>query len=61
MRRLSGEFFASRTRLSVYIDRLAKIDTQLYTEVKVEHTELKVEHTELKVEEIFKVISPKHE
>jgi len=47
MRRLSGEFFASRTRLSVYIDGLAKIDTQL--------------HTEVKVEEIFKVISPKHE
>ena len=33
--------------LSVYIDRLAKIDTQL--------------HTEVKVEEIFKVVSPKHE
>jgi hypothetical protein len=54
MRRLSGEFFASRTRLSVHIDRLAKIDTQL-------HTEVKVEHTEVKVEEIFKVIYPKHE
>ena len=54
MRRLSGEFFASWTRLSVYIDPLAKIDTQL-------HTEVKVEHTEVKVEEIFKVISPKHE
>ena len=47
MRRLSGEFLASRTRLSVYIDRLAKIDTQL--------------HTEVKVEEMFKVISPKRE
>jgi hypothetical protein len=47
MRRLSGEFFALRTRPSVYIDRLAKIDTQL--------------HTEVKVEEIFKVIFPKHE
>jgi hypothetical protein len=47
MRRLSGEFFASQTRLSVYIDRIAKIDTQL--------------HTEVKVEEIFKVIYPKHE
>jgi hypothetical protein len=46
MRRLSGEIFASRTRLSLYIDPLAKIDTQL--------------HTEVKVEEIFKVIYPKH-
>ena len=33
---LSGELFASRTRLSAYIDRLAKIDTQLHTEVKEE-------------------------
>ena len=32
------------TRFFVYIDRLAKIDTQL--------------HTEVKVEEIIKVISP---
>ena len=47
MRSLSGELFASWTCLSVYIDHLAKIDTQL--------------HTEVKVEEIFKVISPKHE
>ena len=61
MRRLSGEFFASWTRLSVYIDHLAKIDTQLHTEVKVEHTKIQVEHTKVQVEEIFKVISPKHE
>ena len=47
MRRLSGELSASRTRLSVLIDRLSKIDTQLHTEVKV------------KVEEIFKVNSSK--
>jgi hypothetical protein len=53
MRRLSGEVFASQTRLSVYIDRLAKIDTQLHIEVKVEHTEGKVEE--------IKVISPKCE
>ena len=53
MRCLSGELFASRTWLSEYIDHLAKIDTQL-------HIEVKVEDTEAKVEEIFKVISPKH-
>ena len=45
MRRLSGGLFTSLTRPSV-IDRFAKIDTQLNTEVKVEG--------------IFKVISPKH-
>jgi hypothetical protein len=44
---VSGELFSSRTKMFVYIDRLAKIDTQL--------------HTEEKVEEIFKVISQKHE
>ena len=33
---MTSEFFVSLTRLSVYIDRLAKIDTQLNTEVKVE-------------------------
>ena len=43
MRRLSGELFASRTRSFMDIDCLAKIDTQL--------------HTEAKVEEIFKVFS----
>ena len=47
MRCLSSEFFASQTRLSVYNDRIAKINTQL--------------HTEVKVEEIFKVVSPNHE
>ena len=40
--------------MTVYIDHLAKIDTQL-------HIEVKVEDTDVKVEEIFKVISPKHE
>ena len=44
MRCLSDELFASQTRLFMYINCLAKIDTQL--------------HTEAKVEEIFKVISP---
>ena len=39
-------FFSLQTRMFVDIDRLAKIDTQL--------------HTEVKVEEIFKVISLKH-
>ena len=39
--------FASQTKLSVFIDRIAKIDTQL--------------NTEIKVEEIFKVISQKYE
>ena len=52
MRYRSGEIFASQTRLSVYIDHLAKIDTQLQIEVIVEDT---------KVEEIFKVNSLKHE
>ena len=36
MRPLSGELFSLGTRLFVDIDRLAKIDTQLHTEVKVE-------------------------
>ena len=35
-------------KLFVYTDSFAKIDTQL-------HTEVKVEHTEAKVKEIFKV------
>ena len=54
MRYRSGEIFASQTRLSVYIDHLAKIDTQLQIEVIVEDTKVKVE-------EIFKVNSLKHE